>query len=100
MEVRLPALTHLHLNGGDSISPYYGRPDMQPLGDDGARAWADSENATDLQHLDLMATGLGMDGLAALMRSERLGALETLRSCPTTRWVAGRTAPCGRHPGP
>lgn len=87
-EVRLPALTHLHLNGSGSGSPYYGRPDVQPLGDDGARAWADSANAANLRHLDLMATGLGVDGLAALMRSDRLGALETLvlSHNPVGRW--------------
>ncbi len=76
--VRLPALEHLDLGGRESGSPYYARPDIQPVGDDAAEAWASSDNAAKLTHLRLAATGLSSDGLAALMTSERLGELGTL----------------------
>ncbi|MFD5016046.1 leucine-rich repeat domain-containing protein [Streptomyces chartreusis] len=76
--VRLPALEHLDLGGRESGSPYYARPDIQPVGDDAAEAWASSDNAAKLTHLRLAATGLSSDGLAALMTSERLPELGTL----------------------
>lgn len=76
-EARFPALEHLDLSGWTS-SPYYSRPTVQPIGDDGARAWAGSPNAAGLKSLNLSATGLGPEGLLALLRSERLGSLTEL----------------------
>ncbi|CAM5365357.1 hypothetical protein [Streptomyces chartreusis] len=76
--VRLPALEHLDLSGRESGSPYYARPDIQPVGDAAAEAWASSDNATKLTHLRLAATGLSAGGLTALMTSERLPELGTL----------------------
>ncbi|WP_425248080.1 hypothetical protein [Streptomyces sp. NEAU-NA10] len=77
-DVQMPALEHLDLSGREGGSPYYGRPDVQPIGDPGAKAWATSHNATKLTYLKLSATGLGRDGLVALMKSERLQKLSTL----------------------
>ncbi|GAA1889375.1 hypothetical protein [Actinomadura bangladeshensis] len=77
-DVRMPALEHLDLSGRAGGSPYYGRPDVQPVGDPGAEAWASSDNATGLTYLGMSATGLGADGLVALMTSERLRKLDTL----------------------
>lgn len=77
-DVRMPALEHLDVSGRAGGSPYYGRPDVQPVGDPGAEAWASSDNAAELTHLNLSATGLGVDGLVALMKSERLRKLDTL----------------------
>ncbi|MET8849230.1 hypothetical protein [Amycolatopsis sp. NPDC004625] len=75
--VRLPALTQLDLSGSSS-SPYYSRAAVQPVGDDGARAWAGSPNAGHLTRLNLAATGLGAEGLLALLRSEHLPRLAEL----------------------
>lgn len=77
-DVRMPALEHLDLSGRAGGSPYYGRPDVQPVGDPGAEAWASSDNATGLTYLGMSATGLGVDGLVALLTSERLRKLDTL----------------------
>lgn len=76
-DVRLPALEHLDLSGSPGGSPYYGRAEPQPLGDPGAEAWASSDNGANLTYLNLAATGLGVDGLVALMTSE-LARLEVL----------------------
>lgn len=78
VDVAMPALEHLDLSGKRAYSPYYDSPDVQPIGDDGATAWAESPNATRLKHLDLSATGLGPDGLVDLMRSDRLQQLAVL----------------------
>ncbi|MFB6933841.1 hypothetical protein [Streptomyces chartreusis] len=97
--VRLPALEHLDLSGRESGSPYYARPDIQPVGDAAAEAWACSDNAAKLTHLRLAATGLTSDGLAALMKSERLPELGTLDvACnPVGSWpTALRDAPVWR----
>ena len=75
-DVRLPVLEYLDLSGREGGSPYYGRPDLQPIGDAGAEAWASSDNAPNLTHLKLAATGLGVAGVAALMTSERFDALD------------------------
>ncbi|MEU9024587.1 hypothetical protein [Actinomadura sp. NPDC048394] len=77
-DARMPALEHLDLSGRKGASPYYGRSDVQPIGDAGAEAWASSPNASTLTYLNIAATGLGVDGLVALMRSERLRNLNTL----------------------
>jgi hypothetical protein len=77
-DVRMPALEHLDVSGRAGGSPYYGRPDVQPVGDPGAEAWASSDNAAELTHLNLSATGLGVDGLVALMKSDQLRKLDTL----------------------
>ncbi|WP_346048967.1 hypothetical protein [Actinomadura chokoriensis] len=77
-DVRMPSLAHLGLSGRAGGSPYYGRPAVQPVGDAGAEAWASSDNAIHLTHLGMCATGLGVDGLVALMTSERLRKLGTL----------------------
>lgn len=94
-DVQLPALEHLDLSGRTGGSPYYGRPDVQPVGDAGVIAWASSPNATNLTHLNLAATGLGPNGLAALMRSERLGKLAVLdvSGNPVGSWPAGPIRP-------
>lgn len=97
--VRLPALEHLDLSGRESGSPYYARPDIQPVGDAAAEAWASSDNATNLTHLGMAATGLSSDGLGALMRSEGLPVLGTLDvSCnPVGSWpTALQDAPVWR----
>ncbi|GAA4528168.1 hypothetical protein [Amycolatopsis samaneae] len=98
-EVRLPALEHLDLSGHAHGSPYYASADVQPIGDPGAAAWAASPNATRLTHLNLAATGLGTDGLTALLGSERLRRLGTLDLShnPLGRWPATvRHAPVWR----
>ncbi|GAA2103300.1 hypothetical protein [Actinomadura alba] len=77
-DVRMPALEYLDLSGREGGSPYYARPEVQPVGDAGAEAWASSHNATKLIYLNMTATGLGVDGLVALMKSERLQKLNTL----------------------
>lgn len=76
-EVRFPALAHLDLSGWTS-SPYYSRPAVQPIGDDGAGAWAGSPHAAGLKSLNLSATGLGSEGLLALLHSARLASLAEL----------------------
>lgn len=78
IDVWMPALEYLDLSGREGGSPYYGRPDVQPVGDPGAEAWASSRNATKLTYLNMAATGLGVDGLVALMKSERLQELNSL----------------------
>jgi hypothetical protein len=89
-DVRMPALEYLDLSGREGGSPYYGHPSVQPVGDPGAEAWASSPNATKLTHLNMAATGLGVDGLLALMRSERLQNLTTLDLShnPVGNWPA------------
>lgn len=89
-DVRMPALEHLDLSGREGGSPYYGRPDIQPAADRGAEAWASSRNAAKLTYLNVAATGLGADGLAALMTSERLQKLSTLNLShnPLGSWPA------------
>ncbi len=84
-EVQLPALEYLDLSGRKGGSPYYGRPSVQPIGDAGAEALA-SSNAPKLTTLKLTATGLGADGLTALMNSTlRLTNLDV--SCnPVNSW--------------
>lgn len=98
-EVQLPALEHLDLSGSRVHSPYYEVPEVQPLCDAGTIAWAWSSNATRLRHLNLSATGLGAEGLTALMNSGRLPQLATLSTCPTIRSASGpphsRTRPYG-----
>lgn len=85
-DVRLPALEHLDLSGRKGGSPYYRHPGVQPVGD----AWASSPNAEKLTYLNLAATGLGTDGLVALMMSERLLALAALdvSDNPVGSWPA------------
>lgn len=71
-------LEHLDLSGRPGGSPYYARPDVQPVGDSGIKAWASSDNAENITYLNVAATGLGTGGLTALMQSERLQKLDTL----------------------
>jgi hypothetical protein len=78
VDVRMSVLEHLDLSGRAGGSPYYARPDVQPIGDSGIEAWASSDNAENLTHLNVAATGLGTDGLVALMQSERLQKLDAL----------------------
>jgi hypothetical protein len=82
----LPVLDHLDLSGTWFSSPNYARPNLQPLGDDGALAIA-SANLEHLRTLKLSATGLGPDGLAALLPLDGLEDLD----------VAGN--PMGSLPG-
>jgi hypothetical protein len=77
-EVQLPALEYLDLSGRSDGSPYYWRLNVQPAGDGGAQAWAGSPNAAKLTQLNLAATGLGTDGLIAVLNSERLRVLTNL----------------------
>ncbi|MBP2473333.1 hypothetical protein JOF53_002205 [Crossiella equi] len=63
--VPMPALAHLDLSGGRTGSPYYGEPEVQPVGDAGAGALAAS--GLSVTSLALAATGLGPDGLAAVL---------------------------------
>ncbi|MEV4313991.1 hypothetical protein [Actinocrispum sp. NPDC049592] len=85
-EVRLPALEYLDLSGRVVGSPYYGRPSIQAIGDAGAATWVSSPNATKLTTLKLAATGLGANGLAALMSSGlRLENLDVSRN-PVDAW--------------
>jgi hypothetical protein len=88
-DVRMPALEYLDLSGSEGGSPYYGRPSVQPIGDAGAEAWALSPNGTKLTYLNVSATGLGVRGLTALMRSGLLG-LDTLdlSNNPVGSWPA------------
>jgi hypothetical protein len=98
-DVQLPALEYLDLSGRGSASPYYGRPDVQPVGDPGAEVWACSDNATNLTHLNMSATGLGVAGLVALMGAERLAKLDVLDLSwnPVGSWPATlRQAPLWR----
>jgi hypothetical protein len=76
--IRMPVLEHLDLSGRAGGSPYYGRPDVQPVGDRGIEAWASSGNAENITYLNVAATGLGPDGPAALMQSRRLRRLNAL----------------------
>lgn len=93
-EVRLPALRQLDLSGSSGGSPYYSKPAVQPIGDDGARAWARSPNAAGLTVLNLAATGLGAGGLRALLTSEHLPHLAELNLCrnPLAGWPSD--VPC------
>ncbi|WP_051022958.1 hypothetical protein [Nocardia pneumoniae] len=86
--VTMPVLEHLDLSGIKGGSPYYGRHTVQPIGDRGLMAWARSDNSTNLKYLNVAATGLSVDGLTALMRSELLQQLETLDLSwnPMGRW--------------
>ncbi|MEU1479166.1 hypothetical protein [Streptomyces sp. NPDC005760] len=98
-DVRMPVLEHLDLSGRKSGSPYYGRPDVQPVGDAGAAAWASSPTAGTLTHLNMAATGLSVDGLTALLTSEALHRLDSLGlACnPVGGWPAHlRDAPLWR----
>jgi hypothetical protein len=98
-DVRMPVLEHLDLSGRESGSPYYGRPEVQPVGDAGAAAWASSPNAGTLTYLNMAATGLTVHGLTALMTSERLRKLcgLGLAGNPVGSWPAHlRDAPVWR----
>lgn len=70
----LPALTHLDLSGGWGGSPHYARSDVQPIGDEGARAIADA--GPKLTSLKVAVTGLSVDGLAELLTVEGLEKLD------------------------
>lgn len=74
-DVDLPALERLDLSGDPGGSPYYGRPEIQPIGDAGAVAWASSHNAINLTELHLAATGLTTESIPELLS---IGQLETL----------------------
>jgi Ran GTPase-activating protein (RanGAP) involved in mRNA processing and transport len=65
-EVAFPALTHLDLSGTADY-PYSYTGHVQPIGDAGAAAWASSPNAAQLQRLTLSSTGLGVEGVGAVM---------------------------------
>ncbi|MDA3649080.1 hypothetical protein LZ318_15480 [Saccharopolyspora indica] len=84
---RLPALEHLDLSGRKGDSPYYEHPEVQPIGDLGAEALAASPNAAKLKHLNLAATGLGVDGLVTLMQLPELRSLDLARN-PMGTWPA------------
>lgn len=71
----LPVLEHLDLSGGWGGSPHYARPDVQPVGDGGATAVASAGLGT-LRTLKLSATGLGPDGLSALLPLDGLEDLD------------------------
>lgn len=97
--VELPALEYLDLSGRPAYSPYYSSPEVQEIGDTAAAAWATSPNATNLTHLNLAATGLGIDGLVAVLYSVRLQRLHTLdlSENPAGAWPAElRDAPLWR----
>ncbi len=74
-DVDLPALERLDLSGDPGGSPYYGRSEIQPIGDAGAVAWASSHNAVNLTELSLAATGLTPAAVPELLS---IGQLETL----------------------
>ncbi|MFJ5990495.1 hypothetical protein [Lentzea sp. NPDC092896] len=88
---RMPALEQLDLSGGTGGSPHYGRSDVQPIGDAGARAVAESKG---LKSLNLSATGLTAAGLAAVLElplesltvsANPLGALPSAPDAPAWR---------------
>ncbi|MFS8104964.1 hypothetical protein LFM09_48470 [Lentzea alba] len=95
-----PVLDHLDLSGGWGGSPHYARPDIQPVEDGGALAVAGLKSLTSLR---LSATGLGPDGLGALLRSENLRELDVSgnpmgRLPDVPEWLSLRTvnlAGCG-----
>ena len=101
-DVRMPVLEHLDLSGRAGGSPCYARPDVQPAGDSGIKAWASFGNAENLTCPNVAATGLGAGGLAALMRSGRLQKLDTLDLSDNPPGGArGRSRPAhAAHPGP
>ncbi|MFF1817171.1 leucine-rich repeat domain-containing protein [Kribbella sp. NPDC058245] len=74
-DVDLPALERLDLSGDPGGSPYYGRSEIQPIGDAGAVAWASSHNAINLTELHLAATGLTTESIPELLS---IGQLEIL----------------------
>ncbi|GAA3955656.1 hypothetical protein GCM10023085_42810 [Actinomadura viridis] len=84
----MPTLEYLDLSGSNGGSPYYGRPNVQPVGDSGAEAWAASPNAAKLAYLNLSATGVGTEGLSTLMESKTLTRLHVLDLSfnPVTHW--------------
>ncbi len=72
---QLPVLEHLDLSGSWGASPHYAGSAVQPLGDSGAIAVA-SAGLARLRTLNLSATGLGPDGLAALLSCDGLEDLD------------------------
>ncbi|GAA1704824.1 hypothetical protein GCM10009745_60420 [Kribbella yunnanensis] len=75
-DVDLPALERLDLSGDPGGSPYYGRSEIQPIGDAGAVAWASSHNAINLTELRLAATGLTPASVPELLNTGRLETLD------------------------
>ncbi|MFB6720218.1 hypothetical protein ACFCV3_08675 [Kribbella sp. NPDC056345] len=75
-DVDLPALERLDLSGDPGGSPYYGRSEIQPIGDAGAVAWASSHNAINLTELHLAATGLTPAAIPELLNTGRLETLD------------------------
>lgn len=75
--IPMPCLTALNL-GGPAINPYYWGVGQQPVGDEGAIAWAESSAARQLKSLTLSNTFLSDAGFEALLGSTSLSRLETL----------------------
>jgi hypothetical protein len=101
LDAELPVLEHLDLSGRWGSSPNYARADLQPLGDGGALAVA-SAGLECLSTLNLSATGLGPDGLAALLPLAGLEDLDVsgnpMGSLPAVAWGSVRSldlADCG-----
>ncbi|HEX7308436.1 MAG TPA: hypothetical protein VF330_36400, partial [Lentzea sp.] len=87
----LPALEHLDLSGRTGGSPHYWHPEVQPIGDEGARVIARSSRLTSL---NLAATGLTRDGLSTVLDLplETLDVSENpLAGLPSADWPALRT---------
>jgi hypothetical protein len=64
LAAHMPVLEHLDLSGSPAGSPHYSRSDVQPIGDEGARAVARSVR---LKSVNLSATGLTPEGLRAVL---------------------------------
>ena len=87
----MPVLEHLDLSGSAGGSPHYSRSDVQPIGDAGARAVAESKR---LKSLNLAATGLTAAGLTAVLElplesltvsANPLGTLPSVPDAPAWR---------------
>ncbi|WP_092786596.1 hypothetical protein [Actinokineospora terrae] len=76
-EVDLPVLEHLDLSGRGVVGSYYGNA-VQPIGDKGVSAWANSRNTRNLTTVKVSLCGLGVEGITALLTSTTLPALTTL----------------------
>lgn len=94
-DVDLPALERLDLSGTPGGSPYYGRSEIQPIGDAGAVAWASSHNAIDLVELRLAATGLTPASVPELLKTGRLEILD-LSYNQLSDWPVVERLPGGR----
>ncbi|GAB3937815.1 hypothetical protein GCM10029976_051420 [Kribbella albertanoniae] len=93
-DVDLPALERLDLSGDPGGSPYYGRSEIQPIGDAGAVAWASSHNAVNLTELHLAATGITPAAIPELLNTGQLEILNVsynqLSAWPVVERLPGR----------